>query len=138
MWGLATATIRSASVPTWPDFAALFLPILAGCGSSTVALWWMPMSPMAKPTNNATRPRSVLLPSTALTVVKARTISMKSSGGPRRMAYSATSGAQNVTSTVAIVPAVIFVVDASVAAVGNVIVPAFTTGFVLIVSTSTF
>ena len=34
MWGLAAATIRSASVPTGPDFAALFLPILAGCGSA--------------------------------------------------------------------------------------------------------
>ena len=50
-------------------------------------------------------PRSVLLPSTALTVVKASTISMKYSGGPRRTAYSATRGAKKVTSTVAIVPA---------------------------------
>ena len=40
--------------------------------------------------------------------------------------------------TVVIVPAVMFVVLASVAVVGNVTVPAFTTGFVLIVSTSTF
>ena len=60
---------------------------------------------MARPTNNATMPRSVLLPSTALTVVKASTISMKYSGGPRRTAYSATRGAKKVTSTVAIVPA---------------------------------
>jgi hypothetical protein len=36
------------------------------------------------------------------------------------------------------VPAVRFVVDASVAFVGNVTVPPLTTGFVLIVSTSTF
>ena len=40
--------------------------------------------------------------------------------------------------TVVIVPAVMFVVLARVAPVGKVIVPAFTTGFVLIVSTSTF
>jgi hypothetical protein len=40
--------------------------------------------------------------------------------------------------TVVIVPAVMFVVLASVAVVGNVIVPALTTGLVLIVSTSTF
>ena len=50
-------------------------------------------------------PRSVLLPSTALTVVKASTISMKYSGGPSLTANSATTGANSVTSTVAMVPA---------------------------------
>ena len=50
-------------------------------------------------------PRRVLLPSTALTVVKASTISMKYSGGPSFTAYSAMMGANRVTSTVAIVPA---------------------------------
>ncbi len=47
----------------------------------------------------------MLLPSTALTVVKARTISMKYSGGPRRTANSATTGANIVTITVPMVPA---------------------------------
>ena len=65
----------------------------------------MPTSPIARPTHSATRPRSVLLPSTALTVVKASTISMKYSGGPSSTAYLATSGAKKVTSTVAMVPA---------------------------------
>ena len=65
----------------------------------------MPTSPIARPMNSAVRPRSVLLPSTALTVQKASTISRKYSGGPSRTAYSATTGAKNVTSTVAIVPA---------------------------------
>ena len=50
-------------------------------------------------------PRTVLWPSTALTVQKASSISKKYSGGPSRMAYSATSGAYKVTSTVPIVPA---------------------------------
>ena len=47
----------------------------------------------------------MLLPSTADTVQKASTISRKYSGGPSRTAYSATSGANRVTSTVAMVPA---------------------------------
>ena len=55
--------------------------------------------------NSAVMPRSVLLPSTALTVVKASSISMKYSGGPRRTANSASMGANTVTSTVAMVPA---------------------------------
>ena len=38
--------------------------------------------PDARPMNSAVMPRSVLLPSTALTVVKASSISMKYSGGP--------------------------------------------------------
>jgi hypothetical protein len=50
--------------------------------------------PAARPTNSAVMPRSVLLPSTALTVVKASTISMKYSGGPSFTANSATIGAQ--------------------------------------------
>ncbi|MNN92947.1 hypothetical protein D3C81_2113070 [compost metagenome] len=50
-------------------------------------------------------PRSRLCPSTALTVVKASTISMKYSGGPSLTAKSATTGANSVTTTVAIVPA---------------------------------
>ena len=50
-------------------------------------------------------PRSVLLPSTALTVVKASTISRKYSGGPSLTAKSATVGANSVTTTVAMVPA---------------------------------
>ena len=50
-------------------------------------------------------PRSALLPSTAVTVVKASSISMKYSGGPSRTAYFATIGANSVTSTVAMVPA---------------------------------
>src|SRR6218665_373406 len=68
-------------------------------------IWSMPISPRARPTSSATMPRSRLLPSTALTVVKASTISMKYSGGPRRTACRATSGAKNVTSTVAMLPA---------------------------------
>ena len=55
--------------------------------------------------NSAVMPRTVLLPSTALTVVKASNISMKYSGGPNLTAKSATMGANSVTSTVAIVPA---------------------------------
>ena len=55
--------------------------------------------------NSAVMPRTVLWPSTALTVVKASTISMKYSGGPRRTAKSATTGANRVTMTVAMVPA---------------------------------
>ena len=47
----------------------------------------------------------MLLPSTALTVVKASTISMKYSGGPSLTAKSATTGANSVTMTVAMVPA---------------------------------
>jgi hypothetical protein len=50
----------------------------------------MPMQPSARPTNSAVMPRSVLWPSTALTVVKASTISMKYSGGPSLTAKSAT------------------------------------------------
>ena len=50
-------------------------------------------------------PRSVLCPSTALTVVKASTISRKYSGGPSFTANSATAGANIVTTTVAMVPA---------------------------------
>ena len=60
---------------------------------------------MARPTNNAVKPRSRLLPSTALTVVKASTMSRKYSGGPSLTACSATNGADMVTSTVARVPA---------------------------------
>ena len=55
--------------------------------------------------NSAVMPRSVLLPSTALTVVKASNINMKYSGGPSLTACSATMGANSVTSTVAMVPA---------------------------------
>ena len=55
--------------------------------------------------NSAVMPRSVLLPSTALTVVKASSISRKYSGGPSVTAKSATTGANSVTSTVAMVPA---------------------------------
>jgi hypothetical protein len=55
--------------------------------------------------NSAVRPRSVLLPRTALTVMKASTISMKYSGAPSCTANSATIGANSVTSTVASVPA---------------------------------
>ena len=47
----------------------------------------------------------MLLPSTALTVTKASSISMKYSGGPSWTANSATIGANSVTSTVASVPA---------------------------------
>ncbi len=50
-------------------------------------------------------PRSVLLPSTALTVVKASSIKRKYSGGPSLTANSATKGANSVTMTVAMVPA---------------------------------
>ena len=50
-------------------------------------------------------PRKALWPSTALTVVKASTISMKYSGGPSLTANSATPGANSVTTTVAMVPA---------------------------------
>ena len=46
----------------------------------------MPTRPIARPTKSAVRPRSVLLPSTALTVQKASTINMKYSGGPSRIA----------------------------------------------------
>ena len=65
----------------------------------------MPTSPSASPIKSAVRPRSALAPRTALTVVKASTMSMKYSGGPSRTAYSATIGANTVTSTVAMVPA---------------------------------
>ena len=65
----------------------------------------MPTSPSASPVNSAVRPRSVLRPSTALTVVKASSIRQKYSGGPSRTANSATTGANRVTSIVAIVPA---------------------------------
>ena len=47
----------------------------------------------------------MLWPSTALTVVNASSISMKYSGGPSLTANSATTGANSVTSTVAMVPA---------------------------------
>ena len=50
-------------------------------------------------------PRRALPPSTALTVVNANNIKQKYSGGPSLIAYSATNGANNVTSIVAIVPA---------------------------------
>ena len=60
---------------------------------------------MAKPRNSAVNPRTVLWPNTALTVVKASSINMKYSGGPSFTANSATPGANNVTSTVAMVPA---------------------------------
>ena len=60
---------------------------------------------MARPTNKAAKPRTVLCPSTALTVVSASSIRQKYSGGPRRTAYSATTGANSVTMSVAIVPA---------------------------------
>ena len=63
------------------------------------------MQPTARPISSAVMPRNVLLPSTALTVVKASTISMKYSGGPSLTAKSATTGANSVTITVAIVPA---------------------------------
>src|SRR5262245_7307874 len=65
----------------------------------------MPTRPIASPMNSDVRPRSVLLPSTALTVQNASTISRKYSGGPSRTAKLATTGANSVTSTVAIVPA---------------------------------
>ena len=55
--------------------------------------------------NKAASPRTVLLPSTALTVVNASTINIKYSGGPNLTACSATMGANSVTNTVAIVPA---------------------------------
>ena len=60
---------------------------------------------MAKPTNKAVNPRNVLCPNTALTVVNANSIKQKYSGGPSFTAYSATSGANRVTTTVAILPA---------------------------------
>ena len=50
-------------------------------------------------------PRTALCPNTALTVVNASSMSMKYSGGPSLTAKSATTGANRVTSTVAIVPA---------------------------------
>lgn len=50
-------------------------------------------------------PRRALLPSTALTVVKASSIRQKYSGGPSFTANSATTGANSVTSKVAMVPA---------------------------------
>ena len=65
----------------------------------------MPTSPMARPANSAVRPRSVLCPSTALTVVNASSIRQKYSGGPSVTANSARKGANSVTSTVAKVPA---------------------------------
>ena len=54
---------------------------------------------------SAVRPRSVLWPSTALTVQKASTISRKYSGGPSLTAWVAISGARKVTPSVAMVPA---------------------------------
>ena len=60
---------------------------------------------MASPKNNAVIPRKALPPSTALTVVNASSIKQKYSGGPSLIAYSATNGANNVTSIVAMVPA---------------------------------
>ena len=65
----------------------------------------MPTSPAARPTKSAVKPRTVLWPSTALTVVNANSINMKYSGGPSFTAWSATNGANSVTITVAIVPA---------------------------------
>ena len=65
----------------------------------------MPISPVARPINSATMPRKVLRPNTALTVVKASNIRQKYSGGPSRIAKLASSGANNVTNTVAMVPA---------------------------------
>ena len=47
----------------------------------------------------------MLCPNTALTVVNASNIRQKYSGGPSLTAYSATSGANRVTTTVAMLPA---------------------------------
>ncbi len=65
----------------------------------------MPMRPSASPKNKAVKPRKVLWPSTALTVVKASNIRQKYSGGPSFTANSARMGANSVTRMVAMVPA---------------------------------
>ena len=54
----------------------------------------------------ATMPRKVLCPSTELTVTNAKSIKQKYSGGPNLTAKFANIGANKVTPTVAIVPAI--------------------------------
>ena len=65
----------------------------------------MPTSPIARPTARLASPRSVDSPSTAETVVKARIMSAKYSGGPNLSPSSTTSGDRKVRPTVAMVPA---------------------------------
>jgi hypothetical protein len=65
----------------------------------------MPMTPSSSPRNKLVKPRTVELPITADTVVKAKIIKAKYSAGPNLSATSTTKGASKVTSTVAMVPA---------------------------------
>ena len=65
----------------------------------------MPTSPRARPKNRLARPRDSEAPSTAVTVVSARTISAKYSAGPNSSAILTISGATKVSAAVAIVPA---------------------------------
>ena len=82
----------------------------SSCGTPKAKRAWpvwlsMPTSPIASPRKRLARPRSVDSPSTAETVVKARTISAKYSGGPNLSPSSTTSGERKVRPTVAMVPA---------------------------------
>ena len=65
----------------------------------------MPTSPSARPMNRLARPRTRLSPSTAVTVVSARTISAKYSAGPNSSASLTSCGATKLKASVAMVPA---------------------------------
>ncbi|MNF82542.1 hypothetical protein D3C84_648500 [compost metagenome] len=64
-----------------------------------------PIMPMVKPIPSEAKPRSIEAPSTAETVVKDSTRIAKYSAGPKFSASLATTGANRVSSTVAMVPA---------------------------------
>jgi hypothetical protein len=63
------------------------------------------MVPRKSPRKRLVNPRTVELPITAETVVKAKTIRAKYSAGPNFSATSITRGASIVTNTVAMLPA---------------------------------
>ena len=64
-----------------------------------------PIMPRKKPTKSAVRPRTDDDPSTAETMMKARTINEKYSAGPKASAKLTTTGARKATPAVPMVPA---------------------------------
>ena len=64
-----------------------------------------PTRPMVRPSASEMNPRSREAPSTAVTAMKASSITAKYSGAPREMANRVTTGAKKASSRVPMVPA---------------------------------
>src|SRR5688572_17500368 len=91
----ATTTTSTPSNSSWMPMAKRICPDSAS----------VPIMPMNNPTNSAAKPRSADEPSSAEIVVNASSINANFSAGPNCNPHSATTGANSVTTIVAIVPA---------------------------------